>query len=153
MFAKKWEWPWNVTNADCKSNKGTVRKKLRTFYVLAAFCYNLKFIYRFLKITNMISIKVLISIEIARFIPKCTWCFVDLAFTFFSCMLNTLIFTVDGYILKNKTKTINVLLGLSQLQSSILLINTISIYHIVKCLSSYYIFILYSNFVRNYFVC
>ena len=50
----------------------------------------------------MISIKVLISIEIARFIPKCTRCFVDLAFTFFSCMLITLIFTVDSYILKNQ---------------------------------------------------
>ena len=50
----------------------------------------------------MISIKVLISIEIARFIPKCTGCFVDLliAFTFFPCMLNTLIFTVDNYLLK-----------------------------------------------------
>ena len=31
----------------------------------------------------MISIKVLISIEIARFIPKYTGCFVDPAFTFF----------------------------------------------------------------------
>ena len=48
----------------------------------------------------MISIKVLINIEIAWFIPKCTECFVDLAFTFFSCMLNTLIFTVENYILK-----------------------------------------------------
>ena len=84
----------------------------------------------------MISIKVLISLEIARFIPKYTGCFVDLAFTFFSCMLNTLIFTVDNYILKKK---INVYLGLSQLQSSILLVNTISLYHIVKCLLSYYI--------------
>ena len=77
----------------------------------------------------MISIKVLISIEIARFIPKCTWCFVDLAFTFFSSMLNTLIFTIDYYNLKK----INVSLGLSQLKSSILLLNTISLYHIVKC--------------------
>ena len=125
-----------MTIADCRSNKGTVRKKHRTFYVLAAFCYNLKFLYRFFfEITNMISIKVLISIEIARFIPKCKRCFVDLAFTF-SCMLNTLIFTVDSYILK---KAINVPLGLSQLQSSILLMNTISIYHIVKCVLSYYI--------------
>ena len=48
----------------------------------------------------MISLKVLISIEIAQFIPKCTVCFVDVAFTFFSFMLNTLIFTVDNYILK-----------------------------------------------------
>ena len=81
----------------------------------------------------MISIKVLISIETARYIPKCTGCFVDLAFTFFSCMLNTLIFTVDSYILKKS----NVSLGLSQLQSSIILLNTISLYHIVKCLLSY----------------
>ena len=50
-------------------------------------------------------------------------------------MLNTLIFTVDSYILNKK---INVSLGLSQLQSSILLLNTISLYHIVKCLLSYY---------------
>ena len=49
-------------------------------------------------------------------------------------MLNTLIFTVDSYILK---KTLNVPIGLSQLQSSILLMNTIIIYHIVKCLLSY----------------
>ena len=48
----------------------------------------------------------------------------------------TLIFTVDNYILLKK---INVYLGLSQLQSSILLVNTISLYHIVKCLLSYYI--------------
>ena len=79
----------------------------------------------------MISIKVLISIKIAWFIPKCTGCFVDLAFTFFSCMLNTLVFTVDNYILKKK---INVSLGQSQLQSSILSVKTISLYHIVKCL-------------------
>ena len=64
----------------------------------------------------MISNKVLISLEIAQFIPKCTGCFVDLAFTFFSCMLNTLF---------------------SQLQSSNLLVNTISLYHIVKCLLYY----------------
>ena len=82
----------------------------------------------------MISVKVLISIETARFIPKCTGCFVDLAFTF-SCMLNTFIFTVDNYILKKN----NVSLGLLQLQSSILLVNMISLYHIVKCLLSYYI--------------
>ena len=56
---------------------------------------------------------------------------------FFSCMLYTLIFTADSYILKKKT--LNVPLGLSQLQSSILLMNTIIIYHIVKCLLSYYI--------------
>ena len=37
----------------------------------------------FLKITKMISIKGLISIEIAWFIPKRTLCFEDLAFTFF----------------------------------------------------------------------
>ena len=49
-------------------------------------------------------------------------------FTFFSCMLNTLIFTVDIYILK--TKQNNVSLCLTQLQSSILLLNTISLYHI-----------------------
>ena len=54
----------------------------------------------------MISIKVLISIEIARFIPKCTRCFVDLAFTFFPCMLNTLIFTVDSYIFFKKYQCI-----------------------------------------------
>ena len=84
----------------------------------------------------MISIKVLIIIEKAQLIPKYTWCFVDLAFTFFSCMLNTLIFTVDNYILK---KNNNVSLGMSQLQSSIFLLNTISLYHIVKCLISYYI--------------
>ena len=54
---------------------------------------------------------------------------------FFSFMLNTLIFTVDNNILKK----INVSLGLSQLQSSILLVNTISLYHIVNCLLSYYI--------------
>ena len=90
----------------------------------------------FLKITNMISIKVLISIEIAQFIPKCTSCFVDLAFIFFSCMLNTFIFTVDSYILKKK---ITVSLGLSQLQSSIPMLKMISLYHIVKCLLSYYI--------------
>ena len=48
----------------------------------------------------MISIKVLISIKIAQLIPQCTWCFVDPAFTFFSCMLNTLIFICDNYILK-----------------------------------------------------
>ena len=48
----------------------------------------------------MISIKVLISIEKAQFLPKCTGCFVDLAFTFISCMLNTFIFTVDNNILK-----------------------------------------------------
>ena len=53
----------------------------------------------------MISIKVLISLEKAQFIPKCTICFVELAFTFFSCMLNTLIFTVDNYILKNQCIT------------------------------------------------
>ena len=50
-------------------------------------------------------------------------------------MLNTLIFTVDNYILKKN----NVSLGLSQLQSSILLLNAISLYHIVKYLLSYYI--------------
>ena len=53
-------------------------------------------------------------------------------------MLNTLNFTVDNYILKKK---INVSLGLSQLQSSILLLNMISLYHIAKCLLSYYIYI------------
>ena len=52
-------------------------------------------------------------------------------------MLNTIIFTVDNYILKKKN--INVSLGLSQLQSSILLLNAISLYHIVKCLLSYHI--------------
>ena len=67
----------------------------------------------------MISIKVLIITEIAQLIPKCTWCFVDLAFTFFSCVLNSLIFTVDNYLFLKK---INVSLGLSQLQSSILTI-------------------------------
>ena len=51
-------------------------------------------------------------------------------------MLNTLILTVDNYILKEK---IDVSLGLSQLQLSILLVNTISLYYIVKCLLSYYI--------------
>ena len=51
----------------------------------------------------MISIKVLISLEIARFIPKCTGCFVDLTFT---CMLETLTFTVDNYILKKKKQCI-----------------------------------------------
>ena len=45
-------------------------------------------------------------------------------------------FHCDNYILKKK---INVTLGLSQLQSSILLLNTISLYYIVKCLLSYYI--------------
>ena len=52
-------------------------------------------------------------------------------------MLYTLIFTVDSYILKKKT--LNVPLGMPQLQSSILLMNTIIIYNIVKCLLSYYI--------------
>ena len=30
-----------------QSQKGTMRKKQRIFKVLAAFCYNLKFLYRF----------------------------------------------------------------------------------------------------------
>ena len=90
----------------------------------------------------MISIKVLISIEIEMYLVLCRS-----SIYFFSCMLNTLIFTVDSYIFK---KTLNVSLGVSQLQSSILLMNTIILYHIEKCLLSY---LLYSNFERNYFVC
>ena len=51
-------------------------------------------------------------------------------------MLNTLLFTVDN---NHILKKINVSLGLLQLQSSILLVNTISLYHIVKCLLPYHI--------------
>ena len=50
-------------------------------------------------------------------------------------MLNTLIFTVDNYILKKN----QCIAGLSLLQSFILLVNTISLYHIVKCLLSYHV--------------
>ena len=66
-------------------------------------------------------------------------------------MLNTLIFTVDNYIFKKKKKKNNVSLGLSQLQSSILLLNAISLYHIVNAYYLYYI--LYIIFVIIYFVC
>ena len=51
-------------------------------------------------------------------------------------MLNTLIFTVDNYILKKK---INVSLGLSQLQSSIILVNDfIILYCKMLIILSYY---------------
>ena len=122
-------------NHRSRSNKGTVRKKHRTFRSWLHFVILLSSSTIF-KSRNMISIKVLIITEIAQLIPKCTWCFVDL-----SCMLNTLIFTVDNYFFK---KT-NVSLGLSQLKSSIL---TILIISYCKML-----ILLYSNFERNYFVC
>ena len=79
----------------------------------------------------MISIKVLISLEISRFIPKSYLMLCRSSIYFVSCMLSTIIFTVDSYILK---QTLNIPLRLSQLQSSILLMNTIIIYHIVKCI-------------------
>ena len=143
MFAKKWEWPRNVTIIDCISNKGTMRKKHRIFrsWLHFVIILNSSIV---LKIINMISIKVLISIEIAWFIPKCTKFFVDLSFTFFSCMLNTLIFTVDSYILKKyqcipRPVTIAIVYSLGE--------------HDFILSYCKMLIILYSNFERNYFIC
>ena len=66
---------------------------------------------------------------------------------FFSCMLNTLIFTVDSYIMKKNNQctprpvTIAIVYSLD---------NTISIYHTVKCSLSYYII---QQFRKNLFFC
>ena len=107
------------------------------FYVLAAFCYNLKFLYGFKNYKYDIN-QSTYQYRNSTVYTKMYLMVCRSSIYFFSCMLNTLIFTVDRYILKKK-KTINVPLGLSQLQSSVLLINTISIHHIVKCFLSYYI--------------
>ena len=73
--------PWNVSITDCRSNKGSLSRNTEHFrsWLHFVIIYNSSIVFKNYKY----DINVLISIEIARFIPKCTWCFVDLAFTFF----------------------------------------------------------------------
>ena len=115
---------------------------------MTAFCYtcNLKILTQFLKTENIISIKVFIRTEVAWFIPKCTWCFVDLALTGFLVCLIHLIFTVGNYILK----TIN-----NNVSSVTIAIFSTFVKHdsFISYCNSYFFIILYSNFERNFFVC